>query len=272
MPRGSGFHLVLALLHEDPLRVGRLGPRFSGSSAGATLRGCSRRFIPRIRRSTAWRTGRPILQALVRRGDVTARVAPSWGGQATSGAEALWGRETMAGLARGGVADGTRLEAELGQSWATGCRSGAGWSGRRGSASGLPRWGGTTGWAIASACWAARIPRSNSASRPSGGSARRSVAETRRAPISGSLGGARCAGRRRARVHAARPCASRRRSEETSRRSATRVGVVWLPTPGRVGCAGQGTEAQTARVKTVSLAWVVRDAMDTYHARARERS
>ena len=43
-----------------------------------------------------------------------ARVAPSWGGQATSGAEALWGRETMAGMAHGGLADGTRLEAEVG--------------------------------------------------------------------------------------------------------------------------------------------------------------
>ena len=45
---------------------------------------------------------------------LTARVAPSWGGQATSGAEALWGRETMAGLAQHGGADGTRLEAEVG--------------------------------------------------------------------------------------------------------------------------------------------------------------
>ena len=42
------------------------------------------------------------------------RVAPSWGGQATSGAEALWGRETMAGRAHGGVAPGNRLDAELG--------------------------------------------------------------------------------------------------------------------------------------------------------------
>ena len=41
-----------------------------------------------------------------------ARVAPSWGGEATSGAEALWGRETMAGMAHGGVADGNRLNAE----------------------------------------------------------------------------------------------------------------------------------------------------------------
>ena len=44
----------------------------------------------------------------------TARVAPSWGGEATSGAEAMWGRETMAGLAQNGGADGTRLEAEVG--------------------------------------------------------------------------------------------------------------------------------------------------------------
>ena len=31
----------------------------------------------------------------------TARVAPSWGGEARSGAEALWNRETMAGTAHG---------------------------------------------------------------------------------------------------------------------------------------------------------------------------
>ena len=51
---------IMALLHEYPLRVGQRGPHFSGPSAGATLRGCSRRFIPRIRRSIALRTGRPI--------------------------------------------------------------------------------------------------------------------------------------------------------------------------------------------------------------------
>ena len=51
-----------------------------------------------------------------------ARVAPSWGGQATSGAEALWGRETMAGMAHGGVADGTRLEAEVGYGLPVGSR------------------------------------------------------------------------------------------------------------------------------------------------------
>ena len=44
---------------------------------------------------------------------LTARLAPSWGGQTQSGAEALWGRETMAGLA-GRPALGNRLEAELG--------------------------------------------------------------------------------------------------------------------------------------------------------------
>ena len=45
---------------KDLLRVGRFGPPFS-SPAGATLQGCSRRFIPRIRRSTAWRIGRPTI-------------------------------------------------------------------------------------------------------------------------------------------------------------------------------------------------------------------
>ena len=40
----------------------RRTPRFSGPSAGATLQGCSRRFIPRIRRSTAWRTGQPTIR------------------------------------------------------------------------------------------------------------------------------------------------------------------------------------------------------------------
>ena len=45
---------------------------------------------------------------------LTARVAPSWGGEATSGAEAMWGRETMAGMANGGLASGNRLEGEVG--------------------------------------------------------------------------------------------------------------------------------------------------------------
>ena len=43
-----------------------------------------------------------------------ARVAPSWGGQATSGAQALWGRETMGGMAHGGLAQGNRLDGEVG--------------------------------------------------------------------------------------------------------------------------------------------------------------
>ncbi len=43
-----------------------------------------------------------------------AKMTPSWGGQATSGAQALWGQETMAGVAAGGPAAGGRLEAELG--------------------------------------------------------------------------------------------------------------------------------------------------------------
>ena len=51
-----------------------------------------------------------------------ARVAPSWGGQAMSGAEALWGRETMAGMAHGGVAQGNSLDAEVGYGLPMGSR------------------------------------------------------------------------------------------------------------------------------------------------------
>lgn len=43
---------------------------------------------------------------------LTAKLAPSWGGEATSGAEALWGRDTLAGLTP--VAPGSRLESTLG--------------------------------------------------------------------------------------------------------------------------------------------------------------
>ena len=53
---------------------------------------------------------------------LTAKVAPSWGGQATSGAEALWGRETMAGMAQAGVASGSRLDAEVGYGLPVGSR------------------------------------------------------------------------------------------------------------------------------------------------------
>ena len=54
---------------------------------------------------------------------LTARLAPSWGGQATSGADALWGRDTMAGLGTpGGLAPGNRLDAELGYGLPVGSR------------------------------------------------------------------------------------------------------------------------------------------------------
>ncbi len=51
-----------------------------------------------------------------------ARVAPSWGGQAASGAEALWGRDTMAGMAHGAVAQGNRMDAEVGYGLPVGSR------------------------------------------------------------------------------------------------------------------------------------------------------
>ena len=60
-----------------------------------------------------------------------ARLSPSWGGQATSGAEALWGRETLSGMARGGFgAAGSRLNADIGYGMPVG--RGISW-GRRGS-------------------------------------------------------------------------------------------------------------------------------------------
>ena len=43
-----------------------------------------------------------------------ARVSPSWGGQAMSGARALWDRQTMAGLGAGAPGSDNRLDAELG--------------------------------------------------------------------------------------------------------------------------------------------------------------
>ena len=51
-----------------------------------------------------------------------AKLTPSWGGQAESGAQALWGQETMAGMADGGPAADGRLEAELGYGMAVGGR------------------------------------------------------------------------------------------------------------------------------------------------------
>ena len=51
-----------------------------------------------------------------------AKVTPSWGGQARSGAQALWGRDAMAGMANGGALAGNRLEAELGYGMPVGSR------------------------------------------------------------------------------------------------------------------------------------------------------
>ena len=44
---------------------------------------------------------------------LTAKLAPSWGGQATSAAEALWGPDTLVGLTPGGIAPGSRVEGAL---------------------------------------------------------------------------------------------------------------------------------------------------------------
>ena len=53
---------------------------------------------------------------------LTARVAPSWGGQAMSGADALWGRDTMQGLGAAGPGSGDRIDAELGYALPVGSR------------------------------------------------------------------------------------------------------------------------------------------------------
>ena len=53
---------------------------------------------------------------------VRATVTPSWGGQADSGTQALWSQETMAGVAAGGPAAGSRLETELGYGLPVGSR------------------------------------------------------------------------------------------------------------------------------------------------------
>ena len=53
-----------------------------------------------------------------------AKLTPSWGGQATSGAQALWGQETMAGMPHGGVASGGRQSGQrIGYSTATAVRN-----------------------------------------------------------------------------------------------------------------------------------------------------
>ena len=54
----------------------------------------------------------------------TARVSPAWGGEAMSGAEALWGRETMGGMGRNHLVGGggNRLDTEVGYGLPVGAR------------------------------------------------------------------------------------------------------------------------------------------------------
>ena len=75
----------------------------------------------------------------------TARVSPAWGGDAMSGAEALWGRETMGGWART-TCSGAAATASTPRS-GTGCRSVHGSSERRGSDSERRSTAATTAWA-----------------------------------------------------------------------------------------------------------------------------
>ncbi len=54
----------------------------------------------------------------------TARVSPAWGGESMSGAEALWGRESMGGMGQNALrgAGGNRLDTEVGYGLAIGSR------------------------------------------------------------------------------------------------------------------------------------------------------
>ena len=54
----------------------------------------------------------------------TARVSPAWGGDAMSGANALWGRETMGGIGQNTLygAGGNRLDTEMGYGLPIGTR------------------------------------------------------------------------------------------------------------------------------------------------------
>ena len=143
----------------------------------------------------------------------TARVSPVWGGESMSGAEALWGRETHGG---DGAQNGAQLTAPgLKRRSATGCRWAAAWWGRRGSASGHPNTGGTTGWATASARSAARGRRSNWASMRSAGRAR-----CRAARITAHSHGPRCGGRGGATARLRRAVGEPEEVAETSRRAA----------------------------------------------------
>ena len=80
---------------------------------------------------------------------LTARVAPSWGGSAMGGADALWRSQMAYGVWSHQMAgSGGQVNAEL----ATGCRRAAS-SERRTSGSGRLRTSATTGSATAWRCW-----------------------------------------------------------------------------------------------------------------------
>ena len=53
---------------------------------------------------------------------LTAEITPGWGGETTSGAEALWGRETMGGVGAHQTAGGNRLDSRVGYGLPLGSR------------------------------------------------------------------------------------------------------------------------------------------------------
>ena len=101
----------------EPDRIGS-SDRTVGRRAGAdAARASGRRVQGTERVGVVQHDPTPSTPWASRRG-----VAPSWGGQAMSGADALWGRDTMEGLGAAGPGSGDRLDAELGYALPLGSR------------------------------------------------------------------------------------------------------------------------------------------------------
>lgn len=97
----------------------------SGHFPSARLRrgrGASCLYWPATTRAAAWTHPGMATTRPRRRRWASARVAPAWGGEARSGAEVLWGWETMAGMAHGSFASGNRLDGEVGYGLPVGSR------------------------------------------------------------------------------------------------------------------------------------------------------
>ena len=104
-------------------------PRSPGATGGPCCRGRVRRLLMHQAAGVA-ETGMSVSVSYDPTPDtplgLTARVSPAWGGDARSGAEALWGQDTMGGFGMGGSrligSGGTRLDTEVGNGLPVGSR------------------------------------------------------------------------------------------------------------------------------------------------------